>query len=64
MTFDSIKVDDTCEFAHQLTAEDVQKFADLSGDFNPLHVESEFASKTDFHKPVAHGMLSASLFLR
>lgn len=60
MTFDSIKIGDAREFTHALTAEDIRKFADLSGDYNPLHLEPEFALKTDFRKPVAHGMLSAS----
>lgn len=60
MTFNSINVGDTHEFTHQLTAEDIRKFADLSGDYNPLHLEADFAKKTDFRKPVAHGMLSAS----
>lgn len=60
MNFDFIKVGDTREFTHQLTTEDIQKFADLSGDYNPLHLKAEFARKTDFHKPMAHGMLSAS----
>ena len=60
MIFESIKVGDIREFTHPLTTEDIRKFADLSGDYNPLHLEPEFAQKTDFRKPVAHGMLSAS----
>lgn len=60
MTFEFINVGDIREFTHPLTTEDIQKFADLSGDYNPLHLEPEFAQKTDFLKPVAHGMLSAS----
>lgn len=60
MDFDSIKVGDSREFTHQLTQEDVQRFAALTGDTNPLHLDEAFAKKTDFRKPVVHGMLSAS----
>jgi len=50
----------TATIAHTITGEDVQKFADLTGDDNPLHVSREFAEKTSFKGVVAHGMLSAS----
>jgi len=58
--FDVIQVGDKAELTHLLTKEDVQAFASLTGDFNPLHVDEEFAKKTLFQKPVVHGMLSAS----
>lgn len=44
-----------------ITAEDVSAFARLSGDYNALHVDPEFAARTDFGMPVAHGFLHASL---
>lgn len=40
----------------------VEAFADLAVDHNPLHLNPDFASQTSFKKPIAHGMLSASLF--
>ena len=43
-----------------ITARDVESFAALSGDYNPLHVDEAFARGTGFQKPVAHGMLLAS----
>jgi len=58
--FDVIQVGDKAELTHLLTKEDVQVFASLTGDFNPLHVDEEFTKKTLFQKPVVHGMLSAS----
>ena len=58
--FDDIKVGDVAQFEHVLTKEDVQAFAALTGDYNPLHVDEEFAKRTMFQKPVVHGMLSAS----
>ena len=45
----------------KVTAEDVAAFAQLSGDHNALHVDSEFAARTEFTRPVAHGFLHASM---
>jgi len=59
-SFDEIRVGDEAELTHYLTREDVKGFADLTGDFNPLHLDEDFASKSTFHKPIVHGMLSAS----
>ena len=44
-----------------VTAGDVAAFAQLSGDHNALHVDEEFAARTEFTKPVAHGFLHASM---
>ncbi|MDD3138164.1 MAG: SDR family oxidoreductase [Lachnospiraceae bacterium] len=53
-------VGDKENIIHKITEEDVQKFANLTGDYNPLHLDEEFAKTTDFKKPVVFGMLSAS----
>lgn len=44
-----------------ITAEDVDVFAKLSGDYNALHVDDEFAARTEFEQRVVHGFLHASL---
>lgn len=44
-----------------VTAGDVAAFAQLSGDYNALHVDPEFAARTEFSHPVAHGFLHASM---
>lgn len=44
-----------------ITAEDVAAFARLSGDTNALHLNEQFAARTDFRRCVAHGFLHASL---
>src|SRR5438552_17816840 len=40
-----------------LTEADVVNFAGLSGDFNPIHVDHEFARTTPFRRPICHGLL-------
>jgi 3-hydroxybutyryl-CoA dehydratase len=39
-----------------------EDFAKISGDFNPLHMDEQYAKKTKFGKRVCHGMLLASFF--
>jgi len=60
LDFDQISIGHEARITHLITQEDVNTFAVLTGDFNPLHVDQEFAKKTLFQKPVVHGMLSAS----
>lgn len=44
-----------------VTAEDVEKFAEVSGDYNPIHLDEDYAaSATPFGGRIAHGMLTAS----
>lgn len=53
------KVGDRAEFEKTVTAEDVEAFARVTGDTNPLHRDAAYAAKTRFKEPIAHGMLSA-----
>ena len=47
--------------ARTITEHDVCAFAGLSGDYNPLHTDSEFARETPFGERIAHGMLGLSV---
>ena len=58
--FDEITVGQVAELEHVVTPEDLEKFVDLTGDDNRLHVDASYAARTSFKKPVAHGMLGAS----
>ena len=44
-----------------LTQQDVETFAQISGDYNPLHLEKDFADRTIFKGRIVHGMLVAGL---
>ncbi len=59
--FASLKLGDSAEISKTISETDVYNFAGICGDFNPLHVNREFAEKTPFKKRIAHGMLSVSL---
>jgi 3-hydroxybutyryl-CoA dehydratase len=55
-----VKVGDMASFSRAVTDADVQAFARVSGDNQPLHLDDAFASKTRFRTRIAHGMLSAA----
>ncbi len=44
-----------------VVAADLQSFADLTGDHDPLHTDSQFAANGPFGKPIAHGLLGLSI---
>jgi len=60
-TFDEIAPGDVASLARTLTQKDVELFAIMSGDVNPMHVDEEFASSDVFHRVIAHGMWGGAL---
>lgn len=58
--FEDIKVGQKANFSKTISEADIVIFAGLCGDFNPLHLDKEFAKKAFFKERVAHGMLTAS----
>jgi acyl dehydratase len=56
-----MKPGDSAEITKMIEQVDVDAFADLTGDHNPVHVDEEFAQTTRFGRRIAHGMLTASL---
>lgn len=58
-TLDELSLDQTVEYVKTVTSEDVQSFANITGDTNPVHLDAEYAAQTSFGQPIAHGMLSA-----
>jgi 3-hydroxybutyryl-CoA dehydratase len=55
-----VKVGDSFSTTRHVTDELVLKFADVSGGYNPIHLDEEFAKTTRFGKRIAHGMLSGA----
>ena len=58
--FEVINVGDKADITHIISENDVDRYADITGDTNPLHMSEEYASTTSFKKRVVHGMLTAS----
>ncbi len=60
-TRSTLAVGDVGSFTKQFTDRDVFQFADASGDFNPLHIDDEYARRSRFGRRVAHGILMAGI---
>ena len=61
MRIDDLKVGMSAETTTPITDADVVAFAGIVGDFNPVHLDAEFAAKSRFGGRIAHGMLIAGL---
>ena len=59
---DNLHVGQKAEFTETISESMIQEFAKLSGDYNPHHIDEEYAKKTKYEKRICHGMLLASLF--
>ncbi|HZH33580.1 MAG TPA: MaoC family dehydratase [Pyrinomonadaceae bacterium] len=56
-----LKIGDKFSTSKQITDSVVRAFAEFSGDFNPIHLDEEFAKTTRFGKRIAHGMITGAL---
>jgi len=56
-----VKIGDKTSHSRTISEEDINTFAALSGDFNPVHVSEEYAKKTYFKGRIAHGTISIGL---
>jgi 3-hydroxybutyryl-CoA dehydratase len=60
--FDDVEIGQEWESpARTLTETDIVNFAGLSGDFNAIHMDHEFARSTAFGRPIAHGLLGMAI---
>jgi 3-hydroxybutyryl-CoA dehydratase len=59
--FEDIRTGDKTSYSRIVTDHDIEMFAAVTGDCNPIHLDSEFARGTIFKGRIAHGMLTAGL---
>jgi 3-hydroxybutyryl-CoA dehydratase len=59
LTFDEMKVGDQASISKTVTESDILTFAGLTMDYNPVHINAEYAKESIFGERIAHGMLSA-----
>ena len=57
---DELSVGMSAEIAVEITHERIMSFAEASGDYNPIHIDEDYAKTTAYRGRVAHGLLSAS----
>lgn len=61
ITFNEIQIGQSAAMHRTLAAKDLQTFAYVSGDVNPIHLDEDYAKSTQFKQVIAHGMWSAGL---
>lgn len=57
---EDLKIGDARKVTREVTDDLIRRFADLSGDCNPIHLDDEFAKGTRFGQRIAHGMLTGA----
>ena len=62
LKYEDIFIGQQESFTIKITDSMVEKFSNLSGDLNPLHMDNKFAESSSFNKRIVHGMLLASFF--
>lgn len=60
-TYDEITIGQTANYSKRVEEQDIQLFAAVSGDVNPVHLDPKFAATTQFKECIAHGMLSGAI---
>jgi 3-hydroxybutyryl-CoA dehydratase len=61
LNYEDIKIGDKATIEKIFTSKDVEIFADVTTDKNPIHLDEEFAKNSLFKQRIVHGMLTSSL---
>ena len=56
-----LDIGQSASISKSITGEDIERFAEVVGDRNPVHLDDNYATQTIFKKRIAHGMLGAGL---
>jgi len=59
--FDEIEIGQSASMTRELTMDDIELFATVSGNSNPVHLDKNYAANSRHHKIIAHGMWSGAL---
>ncbi|MED1782344.1 MaoC family dehydratase [Brevibacillus fortis] len=57
-------IGEQASFSRTITETDIVLFAGMSGDYNPVHIDQQYAKETRFGQRISHGLLTASMFSR
>jgi 3-hydroxybutyryl-CoA dehydratase len=60
--FEDLSIGMEASIAHTMTEKDIEEFARISGDFNPVHLDEAHAATTRFKQRIAHGILISAIF--
>ena len=60
-SIDELKIGDSAQLSKTITDTDINDFARVTGDFNPVHLDQAYAERTIFKGRIAHGLLSVGL---
>ena len=60
-SYEKLKIGQMASFSKTITETDICLFAGISGDFNPIHMDDEFARRSKFKRRIAHGAIALSL---
>jgi 3-hydroxybutyryl-CoA dehydratase len=58
--YEDIRIGQHAEYVRTVTSEDIEMFGQVSGDYNPLHFDEDWAKTTMFKGRIAHGILTAT----
>lgn len=61
IAFADMKIGDRASIVKTVTESDVNLFAEITGDRNPVHIDAEFAKNSMFKERIVHGMLTAGI---
>jgi acyl dehydratase len=62
LKYKEIEIGSIYQFKRKFSEDDLSRFADLTGDYNPLHLDKNYARKSKFSGNIVYGMLAGSLF--
>jgi acyl dehydratase len=60
-TFDQIEIGESASHVRTISAEDIDLYARLTDDYNPIHMDEEYAKRTVFGGRIAHGTITLGL---